>query len=162
MNFVTAKKGIFKDPLRKLSDDGPVVTIWYRAPELLLGAKHYTPAVDIWSLGCIFNELVTTKPIFEGRESKEAFQRDQLETIFKILGTPSEEDWPEMKDLEFYKLMTHIPHYPPNLEQHTELPSDSLELDLLKRMLCYDPTKRITAAEALKHPLFDQKPVAYM
>ncbi|KAG2391848.1 hypothetical protein C9374_013333 [Naegleria lovaniensis] len=153
---------IFKDPLRKLSDDGPVVTIWYRAPELLLGAKHYTPAVDIWSLGCIFNELVTTKPIFEGRESKEAFQRDQLETIFKILGTPSEDDWPDMKDLEFYKLMTQIPYYPPSLEQHTELASDSLEIDLLKRMLCYDPTKRITAAEALKHPLFDQKPVSYM
>lgn len=129
-----------------------------RAPELLLGAKHYTPAVDVWSLGCIFNELVTTKPIFEGRESKEGFQAEQLETIFKILGTPSEEDWPSMKDLEHYKQLAKFKKYPDCLEQHTDLPRDSLELDLLKRMLCYDPSKRITAADALKHPLFHEKP----
>ena len=128
-----------------------------RAPELLLGAKHYTPAVDIWSLGCIFNELITTKPIFEGRENnKEQFQRDQLEKIFSVLGTPTEADWPTIKDLDFYQMIGTIPKYTPNLENHTELPPDSPEMDLLKQLLCYDPSKRITASEALKHRLFEQ------
>ena len=72
----------FTSPLRPLSDNGVVVTIWYRAPELLLGAKHYTPAVDVWALGCIFGELLTLRPLFHGDERKHpatAFQRDQIE-----------------------------------------------------------------------------------
>ncbi|KAL9656288.1 hypothetical protein ABK040_007901 [Willaertia magna] len=157
---------IFKDPLRKLADDGPVVTIWYRAPEILLGAKHYTPAIDIWSIGCIFNELVTTRPLFEGKEIKDPntqnpFQYDQLDTIFKILGNPTEEQWPEMKELEHYPQylkLTDGKKYHFDLEKYTELRSDSLEFDLLKRMLAFNPSERITAADALNHPLFRQNP----
>jgi cyclin-dependent kinase 8/11 len=95
---------VVKDPLRRLGDDGAVVTIWYRPPEILLGSKHYTPAIDIWAVGCIFNELVTSKPLFEGKEIKmehnqNPFQSDQLQTIFKILGTPDTNQWPGMKHL---------------------------------------------------------------
>lgn len=57
---------VFRSPSRPLSDNGVVVTIWYRAPELLLGAKHYTPAVDLWAAACIFGELLTLKPLFHG------------------------------------------------------------------------------------------------
>ena len=72
---------LYTHPLRPLSDNGVVVTIWYRAPELLLGAKHYTPAVDVWSLGCIFAELVLLRPLFCGEEDRRApsvLQMDQL------------------------------------------------------------------------------------
>eukprot|EP00959_Pyramimonas_sp_CCMP1952_P338873 7096668-Pyramimonas_sp.AAC.1 len=61
---------IFQDPLRSLTDNGVVVTIWYRAPELLLGAKHYTHSLDMWAAGCIFGELATLKPLFQGQEDK--------------------------------------------------------------------------------------------
>jgi serine/threonine protein kinase len=79
---VGSKCRIFKDPLRPLSDNGVVVTIWYRAPELLLGAKHYTKAIDMWAIGCIFAELLLLRPLFQGDEKKHpnnAFQTDQLE-----------------------------------------------------------------------------------
>ncbi|CAI7767277.1 unnamed protein product, partial [Closterium sp. NIES-54] len=61
---------IFQSPLRPLSDNGVVVTIWYRSPELLLGSRHYTCAVDMWAVGCIFAELLTLKPLFQGLEDK--------------------------------------------------------------------------------------------
>lgn len=84
-----------KNPLQPLSiGDKVVVTIWYRAPELLLGAKHYTTAVDNWAVGCIFAELLSLRPIFKGEEAKldakknVPFQRDQAIKIFEILGTP--------------------------------------------------------------------------
>ena len=73
---------IFQGPLRALSDNGVVVTIWYRAPELLLGAQHYTPAVDVWAAGCIFGELITLRPLFQGEERKQpaaVFQSDQVD-----------------------------------------------------------------------------------
>jgi cyclin-dependent kinase 8/11 len=65
--------------VRPLADNGVVVTIWYRAPELLLGAKHYTKAIDIWAIGCIFAELVNCKPLFPGEERPpKVFQDDQV------------------------------------------------------------------------------------
>ena len=73
---------IFQGPLRPLASNGVVVTIWYRSPELLLGAQHYTPAVDVWAIGCIFGELISLKPLFQGDERKQppnAFQINQLE-----------------------------------------------------------------------------------
>lgn len=73
---------VFRSPLRPLVDNGTVVTIWYRAPELLLGALHYTPAIDIWAIGCIFAELITLRPLFQGEELKQEsnqFQVHQME-----------------------------------------------------------------------------------
>ncbi len=83
-------------PLQPLfAGDKVVVTIWYRAPELLLGAKHYNKAVDIWAVGCVMAELASLRPIFKGEEAKldskknVPFQKDQLLKIIEILGTPS-------------------------------------------------------------------------
>jgi cyclin-dependent kinase 8/11 len=83
------------EPLQPLtSGDKVVVTIWYRAPELLLGARHYNKAIDIWAVGCVMAELASLRPIFKGEEAKldskknVPFQRDQLMKIFEVRGTP--------------------------------------------------------------------------
>ncbi|WIA11157.1 hypothetical protein OEZ85_011295 [Tetradesmus obliquus] len=92
----------FQAPLRPLSDNGVVVTIWYRPPELLLGGRHYTRAVDMWGAGCIFAELLTLRPLFQGQERKQPgapFQLDQLERIFRVLGQPSPLAWPHLEQL---------------------------------------------------------------
>lgn len=155
---------IFKDPIRRLGDDGPVVTIWYRAPEILLGAKHYTPAIDMWAVGCIFGELITSKPLFDGKEIKiennqNPFQMDQVQTIIKILGTPTLEMWPTLQDLPEYSQLSNLQVFKPQL--HAYMPSESLSkagYDLLRRMLVYNPQQRITARDALRHSYFDETP----
>lgn len=99
---------IYQAPLRPLSDNGVVVTIWYRAPELLLGSRHYTPAVDMWAVGCIFAEMLALKPLFQGIEDKSsphAFQKDQLDKIFRVLGHPTVEKWP---------MLPFLPHWQDN------------------------------------------------
>ncbi len=87
---------LFNKPHQPLfNGDKVVVTIWYRAPELLLGSRHYTKAVDLWAIGCIFGELIALKPIFKGDEAKMdnkkvlPFQKNQLIKIFETLGTPT-------------------------------------------------------------------------
>ncbi|KAL2193125.1 kinase-like domain-containing protein [Corynascus similis CBS 632.67] len=96
-------------PLHSLySGDKVVVTIWYRAPELLLGSRHYTPAIDMWAVGCIFAELLSLRPIFKGEEAKMdskktvPFQRNQMQKIVDIMGLPTKERWP---------LLTSMPEY---------------------------------------------------
>ncbi|KAI8971470.1 kinase-like domain-containing protein, partial [Mycotypha africana] len=83
-----------------------VVTLWYRAPELLLGAKEYTTAIDMWSVGCIFAELLNNEPLLPGRS-----EIDQLDKIFKLLGTPTEEIWPGFSELPHAKNIAPI-HQP--------------------------------------------------
>lgn len=81
------------------------MTVWYRAPELLLGARHYTRAVDVWAAGCIFAELVALRPLFQGAERKQGgapLQLDQLDKVFRVLGRPDERAWP---------LLTSLPHW---------------------------------------------------
>lgn len=92
---------LFYKPLHSLfSGDKVVVTIWYRAPELLLGSRHYTPSIDMWAVGCIFAELLSLRPIFKGEEAKMdskkvvPFQRNQMQKIVEILGMPTKEKWP--------------------------------------------------------------------
>jgi serine/threonine protein kinase len=126
-----------------------VVTLWYRAPEILLGEHHYRPAVDIWSVGCIMAEMAAKAPLFPGE-----CEIHQLFLIFKLLGTPNEESWPGVSTLEDYKMA--FPRWvPAELSQH--LPSiDECGLDLLRGLLRYSPTERLTAAQALAHPWFDE------
>lgn len=93
---------IFQSPLKPLSENGVVVTIWYRAPELLLGARHYTRAVDIWALGCIFGEMLALHPIFQAHEDKgpnAPFQVEQLMKICQVLGPLSTERWPALSHM---------------------------------------------------------------
>ena len=84
---------LFNSPLRPLADLDPVVvTFWYRSPELLLGARHYTKAIDIWAIGCIFSELLTYEPIFHCRQedlkTNNPYHQDQLDRIFNVMGYP--------------------------------------------------------------------------
>uniref|UniRef100_A0A2D4G9K0 Protein kinase domain-containing protein n=1 Tax=Micrurus corallinus TaxID=54390 RepID=A0A2D4G9K0_MICCO len=139
----------FGVPLRTYTHE--VVTLWYRAPEILLGCKYYSTAVDIWSIGCIFAEMVTRKALFPGDS-----EIDQLFRIFRTLGTPTESLWPGVTNLPDYK--GNFPKWPrkdmkviiPNLDQDGR--------DLLLQLLMYDPNKRISAKAALNHEFFWQAP----
>ncbi|KAJ4964932.1 hypothetical protein NE237_016781 [Protea cynaroides] len=156
---------IYQGPQKPLSENGVVVTIWYRAPELLLGAKHYTSAVDMWAVGCIFAELLTLKPLFQGQEVKtpNPFQLDQLDKIFKVLGHPTQEKWPMLGNLPYWQSdQQHIQGHKydnPGLYSIVHLPQKSPAYDLLSKMLEYDPRKRITASQALEHEYFRIDPL---
>ncbi|KAF8405711.1 hypothetical protein HHK36_007788 [Tetracentron sinense] len=163
---------IYHAPLKPLAENGVVVTIWYRAPELLLGAKHYTSAVDMWAVGCIFAELMTLKPLFQGVEVKATpnpFQLDQLDKIFKVLGHPTPEKWPTLVNLPHWQMdVQHIQsrkYDNPGLYSIVHLAQKSHAYDLLSKMLeyvmssKYDPRKRITAAQALEHEYFRLEPL---
>ncbi|CCM02732.1 uncharacterized protein FIBRA_04839 [Fibroporia radiculosa] len=137
----------FGIPMRTYTHE--VVTLWYRAPEVLLGSRHYSTAIDMWSVGCIFAEMVMRgHPLFPGDS-----EIDQIFKIFRVLGTPSEESWPGVKQLPDYK--PTFPHWSAqDLADHVPTLDDE-GLDLLKLMLTYDTSKRISAKRALHHPYFD-------
>ncbi len=137
----------FGIPVNTFSNE--VVTLWYRAPDVLLGSRTYSTSIDIWSIGCIMAEMYTGRPLFPGTTNE-----DQLQRIFRLLGTPSERTWPGISQL---------PEYKPNLQMQIYatqdlrlvLPQiDELGLDLLKRMLQLRPEMRISATNALRHPWF--------
>ncbi|NXY44782.1 CDK3 kinase, partial [Ceuthmochares aereus] len=135
----------FGVPLRTYTHE--VVTLWYRAPEILLRCKHYSTAVDIWSIGCIFAEMVTRKVLFPGDS-----EIDQLFRIFRTLGTPTEATWPGVTQLPDYKkdfpqwARKEMKEIVPNLDRDGK--------DLLMQLLLYDPRKRISAKAALDHQYF--------
>uniref|UniRef100_A0A2P2I4W5 Cyclin-dependent kinase 2-like n=1 Tax=Hirondellea gigas TaxID=1518452 RepID=A0A2P2I4W5_9CRUS len=127
-----------------------VVTLWYRAPEILLGARTYCTTVDIWSLGCIFAEMITCKPLFPGDS-----EIDQLFRIFRTLGTPDQHSWPDVVKLPDYK--STFPKWTVNSKDSIAGILKRLDpqgQDLLGRMLTYDPRQRISSRYALQHPYF--------
>ncbi len=131
-----------------------VVTLWYRAPELLLGTKEYSTGIDIWSVGCIFAEFLRMEPLFPGKSDI-----DQLNRIFKALGTPTESEWPEFSKFPVTQKV-QFPRHPPNtIRSEFKYLSDK-GYDLLKSFLTYDPKKRISAEVALNHEYFSELPVA--
>lgn len=130
----------FNIPLRNYTHE--VVTLWYRAPEILLGAKIYTTAVDVWSLGCIFAEMMMCRPLFQGDS-----EIDQLYRIFRQFGTPDEKLWPNVRQLPDYK-ETFPKWEAAFLPSKIYLDFDAIEL--FGKMLKYDPDERITARDALK------------
>lgn len=135
----------FSIPLKSYTHE--IVTLWYRAPEVLLGATHYAMPVDIWSVGCIFAELVRKQPLFPGDS-----ELQQLLHIFKLLGTPSEDLWPGVTKLRDWH------EFPQWRAQDLSRVFPTLEpagIDLLRSMLDLDPVRRISAKEALKHEYFD-------
>lgn len=125
-----------------------VVTLWYRAPEVLLGAQRYSTPVDIWSIGCIFAEMATKSPLFRGDS-----EIDQLFRIFRTLSTPTEETWPGVSSLPDYK--TSFPSWRTNTLASSVKQLDSDGLNLLQAMLIYDPALRISARDALTHKFFN-------
>lgn len=124
-----------------------VVTLWYRAPEVLLGSPRYSTPVDIWSIGCIFAEMASRRPVFRGDS-----EIDQLFRIFRTLSTPNEDSWPGVSQLPDYK--TSFPSWRTNVLPQSVKNLDENGLDLLQRMLVYDPPQRISAVAALHHPYF--------
>ena len=199
---------LFRKPMANLfAGDKVVVTIWYRAPDLLLGAKHYTPSIDLWAVGCIFAELLSLRPIFKGEEAKMdskktvPFQRNQMTKIVEIMGMPRKEDWPGIVDMPEYQQLQqmslnrasmgsgystsmHHQSYSSSLHPNSSGSSHSrnpnagsglenwynsilrssnypanatpgeLGYSLLSSLLEYDPSKRLTGAQALEHPYF--------
>ncbi|KAJ1524160.1 hypothetical protein ONE63_010687 [Megalurothrips usitatus] len=125
-----------------------VVTLWYRAPEILLGSMRYSCPIDVWSIGCIFAEMASKRPLFQGDS-----EIDQLFRIFRVLTTPDEKNWPGVSSLREYKA-TFPCWSVNNLSTHAKNINDS-GMDLLQQMLIYNPEKRISARAALKHPFFD-------
>ncbi|KAJ7704362.1 kinase-like domain-containing protein [Mycena rosella] len=139
----------FGVPVNTFSNE--VVTLWYRAPDVLLGSRTYSTSIDLWSCGCIFAEMISGMPLFRGKDNN-----DQLLHIMKILGTPSHQQFAKMlKDSPEIVLKDFPPMPKANLAQ--VLPKASpAALDLLERLLKFDPSERISAAEALSHPYFTE------
>lgn len=156
-------------PIRGFTNN--VVTLWYRAIELLLntGQTKYSTPIDMWSIGCIFGELFTGKPLFPGNTEQE-----QIELIFRTLGSPNDETWPDYDKIRLYKKL-NFSYQPPN-DLRNKLSDKNIitknGLHLWKRLLAYDPgvkppnqenyeekpSHRIKAGDALKHPFFTEEP----
>eukprot|EP00759_Apiculatamorpha_spiralis_P028501 PhF_6_TR31110/c0_g1_i1/m.45517 len=126
-----------------------VITLWYRAPELLLGEHRYSAAVDIWSIACIIAEMATKRPLFPGQS-----EIDQILKIFRLLGTPQQDQWSYLTALPEYQ--TCFPKWMPmDIESYLGT-VDPCCADLLRKMLIYDPHQRITIEAAIRHPFFDE------
>mmetsp|Transcript_10166 Transcript_10166/g.15892 ORF Transcript_10166/g.15892 Transcript_10166/m.15892 type:complete len:313 (-) Transcript_10166:2557-3495(-) len=124
-----------------------VVTLWYRAPEILLGAKCYSTPIDVWSIGCIFAEMITGKPLFCGESELE-----QLLGIFKILGTPTYKIWPGLGEFRDWH---DFPNWSPQNLDNVFPNFDKQGKNLIQGMLRLDPNERVTVKTAINCPFFD-------
>ena len=132
-----------------------IVSLWYRAPEIILGSEDYLLGVDIWSVGCIMAEFFTMKPVFEAKTELEALDR-----AFKILGYPNREHSPHLLDLPKLKNFPTLVHHPiQSISAYFNQIENPMALDLLSKLLALDPRDRITAKEALRHDFF--KPLSH-
>lgn len=131
--------------VRNYTDE--VGTLWYRAPEILLGQCAYTCPADMWSVGCIIAEIITSRPFLPGNS-----EMDQLYHIFRMFGTPDENVWPGVTSLPDYK-----PYFPQwSRKDLTDVlhSADTQVIDLISKMTEYEPCKRISARSALEHSYF--------
>lgn len=137
-----------------------VVTLWYRAPEILLGSPTYDTSLDIWSLGCIFGELLLNTALLQGEKEVE-----QLSLIFALCGLPSEKTWPGFYRLPYAKTL-NLPRDPASKIAGSE--SDIIRnkfpaltdsgVDLLSSLLSLNPENRPSAKQVLNHPYFAENP----
>ncbi|XP_046423880.1 cyclin-dependent kinase 8 isoform X1 [Neodiprion pinetum] len=162
---------LFNAPLKPLADLDPVVvTFWYRAPELLLGARHYTKAIDIWAIGCIFAELLTSEPIFHCRQedikTSNPYHHDQLDRIFNVMGFPLEKDWEDIKRmpehptlLKDFKRSNYANCSLTKYMDRHKIKPDSKAFNLLQKLLMMDPNKRITSEHSMQDAYFQEEPL---
>jgi mitogen-activated protein kinase 1/3 len=180
--MVRTAGGLIKTKNMKRELTGHVVTRWYRAPELILLEKDYTSAIDVWSLGCIFGELLgmikenaptflDRSPLFPGtscfplspdrsnnvkRGGFPHSSQDQLNVIFSVLGTPKEEDFEFVTDAKALEYLKSFPYKKP-VDLNEIYPAASSEaIDLLKKCLQFDPRKRIAVDDAINHPFLSK------
>ncbi|KAK5798228.1 hypothetical protein VI817_004519 [Penicillium citrinum] len=141
----------FGVPLRTYTHE--VVTLWYRSPEILLGGRQYSTGVDMWSVGAIFAEMCTRKPLFPGDS-----EIDEIFKIFRVLGTPDEEIWPGVTSFPDYK--STFPKWTrPNVPLVPGL--EEAGSDLLEALLEFDPAHRLSAKQACQHPYFSRGSAHY-
>ncbi|MFQ6653190.1 hypothetical protein Gotur_024718 [Gossypium turneri] len=124
-----------------------VVTRWYRAPELLLNCSEYTAAIDIWSVGCILGEIMTRQPLFPGKDYVH-----QLRLITELIGSPDDSSLGFLRSENARRYVRQLPQYPKQNFSARFPNSSSGAVDLLEKMLIFDPHRRITVEEALCHP----------
>jgi len=141
----------FGIPVRSYTHE--VVTLWYRAPDVLMGSRKYSTPVDIWSVGCIFAEMVTGRPLFPGNN-----EADQLQKIFKVLGTASQETWPSIVELPDWK--PDFPQYEPKPWPELVPNLEPVGIDLLASLLQFDPNQRASGRAAMEHAYFAALPEA--
>lgn len=147
----------FAIPVRKTTN--AVVTLWYRAPDVLLGSTTYGTPVDLWSVGCIFAEMISGAPLFDGRSDI-----DQLQKIFQFLGSPTPETWPSLPSYPNSESTLSKPEFKAQYAPQCDgfLKAAMVKVgpqgaDLLRNLLQYEPERRLTASQALNHGYFSVK-----
>jgi cyclin-dependent kinase 12/13 len=143
---------IFYPGSERVQYTNKVVTLWYRAPELLFGAKNYNDTLDIWSVGCVFAEMVTQQVLFQGDKDEK-----QIEFIYEKCGSVNNENWPGVQELKEYPKLAPKKVQPRKLKEWLLTNSQKMTpalADLIDKMLIMDPKKRLTASKALKHEFF--------
>jgi len=137
----------FGIPVRSYTHE--VVTLWYRAPDVLMGSRKYSTPVDIWSVGCIFAEMANGRPLFPGNTDA-----DQLQKIFRLLGTPNESIWPTISELPDWKPKNFPDQYDPQPMSSIAPNLEADGLDLMSKMLQYMPDKRVAGRTGMEHEYF--------
>lgn len=130
-----------------------VVTLWYRAPEILLGKKLYDTSIDVWSVGCVMGELINKDALFMGKT-----ELDQIKKIFQLLGTPDESSWPGISSFSFFNTFKFTKYDPVTLRKKFPYATEK-GIDLLNSLLKLNPSKRISAQDAFHHPYFSENPL---
>ncbi|SMN22815.1 similar to Saccharomyces cerevisiae YPL031C PHO85 Cyclin-dependent kinase, with ten cyclin partners [Maudiozyma saulgeensis] len=150
----------FGIPVNTFSSE--VVTLWYRAPDVLMGSRTYTTSIDIWSCGCILAEMITGKPLFPGTNDEE-----QLKLIFEMMGMPTEATWPGVSQLPKYATSSasfqqqHPQQLQPKdlkalLQANCKEKLDDVVINLLHGLLQLNPDMRLGAKQALHHTWFSE------
>jgi cyclin-dependent kinase 12/13 len=132
-----------------------VITLWYRPPELLLGAVQYGPAIDVWSAGCVLAELLDKRSPFQASKT----EAEQIDLIWRLVGAPTPETWPDVERLPLFSTMKPKRAFPSTLKSRYGPAHGEETVSLLTSLLCLNPASRISAEESLDHDFFFSDPL---